>query len=101
MATVLITGINSGMGFATARTLLQRGYTIIARVRNQVNSQANLDILAAVENGKLTVYEMDLASLKSVKACAERITKAYNEIDVLIFQSRHHDPTLFKDRKWS
>ena len=96
MATVLITGINSGMGFATARKLLQLGYTIIGTVRNQVNSQANLDILAAVENGKLTVYEMDLSSLTWVKDCAERITKAYDQIDVLIFNAGIMTPPYSK-----
>ena len=51
MDTVLITGINSGMGFATARKLLQLGYSIIGTVRNQVNSKANLDILAHKKMG--------------------------------------------------
>ncbi len=87
MDTVLITGINSGMGFATARKLLQLGYSIIGSVRDQVNSKANLDSLASVENGKLTVYEMDLSSLESVKNCADNIGKAYDQIDVLLFNA--------------
>lgn len=87
MDTVLITGINSGMGFATARKLLQLGYSILGTVRNQVNSKASLDILDAVENGKLTVYEMDLSSLKSVKNCADKISTAYNQIDIFIFNA--------------
>ena len=30
---------------------------------------------------------MDLSSLKSVKNCAEKISNAYNQIDVLIFNA--------------
>jgi NAD(P)-dependent dehydrogenase (short-subunit alcohol dehydrogenase family) len=87
MAVVLITGINSGMGFATAKKLLQQGHSILGTVRNQENSKIEVDNLKKLAGGKLTIYEMNLVSLQSVKNCARQISETNNQIDVFIFNA--------------
>jgi len=87
MTITLITGVNSGLGFATARKLLEEGYAVIGTVRDQAKSQVDLNALQSIENGKLTVFEMDLTSLQSVQTCAEKIIKAHEKIDTLIFNA--------------
>ena len=87
MTITLITGVNSGLGFATARKLLEEGYAVIGTVRDQAKSQVDLNVLQSIENGKLTVFEMDLTSLQSVQTCAEKIIKTHEKIDTLIFNA--------------
>ena len=87
MDAILITGINSGMGFATAKNLLEQGYTIIGTVRDETKAKDVQERLNAIGNGKLNVYEMDLASLQSVKSCAEKIREKHQQLDILIFNA--------------
>ena len=96
MKTLLITGINSGMGFATAKTLIQQGYSVIGTVRSLTKSQKEIHILNSLENGSLTVYEMDLASLHSVKKCAEEIRENNHRLDVCIFNAGIMTPPYSK-----
>lgn len=87
MAVVLITGINSGMGFATAKKLLEQGHSILGTVRNREKSKIEIGSLEILANGKFAVYEMNLASLQSVKNCAENICATHDQIDVFIFNA--------------
>ena len=87
MTITLITGVNSGLGFATAKKLLEEGHAIIGTVRDQAKSQVELSALQSIESGELTVFDMDLASLQSVQDCAEKMINAYETIDILIFNA--------------
>ena len=87
MAVVLITGINSGMGFTTAKKLLQQGHSILGTVRNQEKSKTETDALEKLAGAKLAIYEMNFASMQSVKNCAKQISETNEQIDVFIFNA--------------
>lgn len=87
MAIILITGINSGMGFETAKQLLDQGHSIIGTVRDKAKSKPEMDVLKTAPKGSLAIKEMNLLSLRSVKKCAEKIKNEYDQIDIFIFNA--------------
>ncbi len=87
MTTIMITGINSGMGFVTTQNLLKRGFSVIGTVRDRERSRAEITTLEKIARGKLSVYDMNLASLQSVKRCADHMREGNTQIDVFIFNA--------------
>lgn len=87
--TVVITGCNTGIGKETVSDLVQRGADVVMACRNvQLAEEAAQDIrhsLGGMEAvGKITVTVLDLASLKSVRACASHLLQTLPHIDLLI-----------------
>ncbi len=63
---VLVTGVSAGLGVETARVLAAHGARVVGTARD-------LGKAAAVNGPGITLAELDLASLASVRACAERL----------------------------
>ena len=62
----VVTGANTGLGFETARALAEHGATVVLAVRDvEKGKQA-----AARMTGDVTVQELDLTSLESIRAAA-------------------------------
>jgi NAD(P)-dependent dehydrogenase (short-subunit alcohol dehydrogenase family) len=61
--TAIVTGSNSGIGFATARTLAERGARVVLAVRNATKGKQAADAIRGVTE----VRQLDLASLDSVR----------------------------------
>ncbi len=81
----IITGSNSGIGRETALGLVKQNFDVILACRNQKKGdQAKEYILKASNNSHVSVEQLDLADLYSVKEFSERIKNQYNSIDVLI-----------------
>ena len=81
----LVTGANRGLGFYTSLELARAGAQVIMAVRDRVGGGAALrEILAAVPAAKLTVEELDLASLGSVRAFGARAAGTYSHLDILL-----------------
>jgi NAD(P)-dependent dehydrogenase (short-subunit alcohol dehydrogenase family) len=82
---VLITGGNSGIGLETAKQLVARGAAVTLACRDQTKGQA---ALAHIKNqhpdASVSVVALDLASLDSVRECAETVLARFPKIDVLI-----------------
>lgn len=74
--TVVVTGANSGLGEVTARELAAHGARVVLACRNTAKGEA----AAARMTGDVTVRELDLADLASVR----RFADATPEVDVLI-----------------
>jgi retinol dehydrogenase 12 len=67
----LITGGNSGIGFATARKLAAKGFHVIMAARNQQTAaQAIARIQADQPDATLEAIPLDLASFASIRQCA-------------------------------
>ncbi|KQG96716.1 dehydrogenase [Acinetobacter baumannii] len=82
---ILITGANSGIGFATAENLLKKGNNIVLACRDEEKAKkAQIDLLAKGYSGEVDIVLLDLNSLKSVKEAADLIKQKYEYIDVLI-----------------
>jgi NAD(P)-dependent dehydrogenase (short-subunit alcohol dehydrogenase family) len=82
---VLITGANTGIGFATAKRLVKSGADVILACRNLAKAQAaQAELIQLGGSGTVDVIELDLNSLHSVKAAAQIVNERYGSLDVLI-----------------
>ncbi|RQX08187.1 SDR family NAD(P)-dependent oxidoreductase [Micromonospora arida] len=76
----VVTGANTGLGFETARRLAERGASVVLAVRDTEKGKA----AAARINGDVSVRELDLTSLESVRAAAAGLRASHPRIDLLI-----------------
>lgn len=68
----LITGANTGIGRVTARELARQGVHVFVACRSQERTQALLDEVHSVApEARIEWLALDLASLKSVRQCAQ------------------------------
>lgn len=76
----LITGASSGIGLETARALVARGASVVGAVRNLAKARD----AASQAVGSLKSIELDLASLQSVRACADKLLADGQPFDAII-----------------
>ncbi len=84
--TILVTGVSAGLGVETARALVAKGARVIGTARDLAKARAATDGVraAAASGGSLELVELDLASLASVRACAEAFLRKAEPLDVII-----------------
>lgn len=81
----IVTGANSGLGYACCLALAEKDATIIMACRNLERSRASLDAIErSVSSAKLELLELDLASLNSIQTFARTFKSKYERLDVLI-----------------
>ncbi len=81
----MITGGNSGIGFATATKLAQHGFHVILASRNQKTSaQAIAQIRESYPHASLESIPLDLSSFTSVRQCAAAFQEKGYPLHVLI-----------------
>lgn len=81
MKSVLITGCSAGFGRITAEELANRGYNVIAAIRNTKTSNKEIaDELSKLKN--IEICELDLVSAESITSAV--CTLKNRKIDVLI-----------------
>ena len=76
---VLVTGVSAGLGVETARTLAAHGATVVGTARDLNKAKQALD-KAGAKNVELV--QMDLASLKSVRAASDKLTAKGDKFDL-------------------
>jgi NAD(P)-dependent dehydrogenase (short-subunit alcohol dehydrogenase family) len=82
---VLITGANSGVGFATAKALAKLGAGLIMVCRNGARGQAARREIAAIASGpKPELMMADLSLQDEVRSLAERVRARFSRLDVLV-----------------
>ena len=72
---VLITGVSSGIGQASARLLAQRDFTIFGTARNP----SGVETMPGVE-----VLALDVRSDESVNTCVDTALKRAGQLDILV-----------------
>ncbi len=83
--TAIVTGANSGLGLEAARELARAGAHVVLACRDTEKGAAALrDIQADVPNARVELAPLDLASLASVHAFAEKVRAEHDGLDVLI-----------------
>lgn len=83
--TIVFTGGTDGIGRVAVTQLHEMGAHLVILGRSSQKGKALLDELSANGGSGTASFEAcDLASLKSVKECAERILAAHVRIDVLV-----------------
>ncbi len=82
---VVVTGSTSGIGFEAARVFASKNAEVILAVRN-INKGKNAAerIISQTQNSQVSVMELDLSSLKSVKNFAEKFNEKFTRLDLLI-----------------
>jgi NAD(P)-dependent dehydrogenase (short-subunit alcohol dehydrogenase family) len=84
---ILVTGVSAGIGVETARALAAHGAYVVGAVRDLAKAetatvQVRKDI--AGNGGCFELIELDLANLKSARACADRLLAKGELFDVVI-----------------
>ncbi len=82
---ILVTGVSSGLGVETARTLAAHGAQVIGAARDLNKAHAATgQVRAQATNGGLDLVELDLASLASVRACADGLLSSGKMLDLVV-----------------
>jgi NAD(P)-dependent dehydrogenase (short-subunit alcohol dehydrogenase family) len=84
---ILVTGVSAGLGIETARSLVAHGALVVGAARDLAKAQAATTRVrddAAAHGGNFELVELDLADLKSVRACADALLDAGKFLDVVI-----------------
>lgn len=81
----LVTGANSGMGKETARELARMGATVILGCRSVERGEAAAREFASMTgHDRVSVMEVDLSSLASVRHFTSAFKERYSKLDVLV-----------------
>src|ERR1700676_2909213 len=84
---ILVTGVSAGIGVETARSLAAHGAQVIGTARDLTKAKAATGQVrkdAAANGGSFELVELDLANLKSVRACADGLLAKGEAFDVVI-----------------
>ncbi len=83
---VLVTGVSAGLGVETARVLAAHGAQVVGTARDLAKARAATEVVraGAANGGSLDIVELDLASLASVRACADALIADGRPFDVVI-----------------
>jgi NAD(P)-dependent dehydrogenase (short-subunit alcohol dehydrogenase family) len=84
---ILVTGVSAGLGVETARSLAAHGAHVVGAARDLAKAKAATAQVrkdAASNGGSFDLVELDLASLKSVRACADQLLEGGEPFDVVI-----------------
>jgi NAD(P)-dependent dehydrogenase (short-subunit alcohol dehydrogenase family) len=81
----VITGANTGIGYQAAAVLAGKGAHVVLAVRNTDKGRAAAErIHASAPHADVTVRELDLTSLDSIRAASDELRADYPRIDLLI-----------------
>src|SRR6266849_5851191 len=84
---ILVTGVSAGIGVETARALAAHGAQVVGAARDLTKAEAATAKVredAAANGGSFDLVELDLAKLKSVRACADRLLVKGEGFDVVL-----------------
>ena len=84
---ILVTGVSAGLGVATARALASHGAQVVGAARDLAKAKtATTEVLmnSVVNGGSIELVALDLANLKSVRACADELLAKGERLDVVI-----------------
>src|SRR5258708_2455892 len=82
---ILVTGVSAGIGVETARSLAAHGGHVVGAARDLDKAKAAIEQVrkdAAANGGSFELVELDLAVLKSVRACADQLLGKRETFDV-------------------
>ena len=91
MATIVITGSNSGFGRLTAETLAKAGHTVFATMRGSTGrnakAAAELKAFGAANSNRVHVVELDVTSDASVQHAIDQIAKQTGGVIDVLFNN--------------
>jgi NAD(P)-dependent dehydrogenase (short-subunit alcohol dehydrogenase family) len=84
---ILVTGASAGIGVETARSLAAHGAHVVGAARDLNKAKTATEQVrkdAVANGGSFELIELDLANLKSVRACADKLLAKAEPFDVII-----------------
>jgi NAD(P)-dependent dehydrogenase (short-subunit alcohol dehydrogenase family) len=82
---IVVTGGNSGLGYESVKAFAMKGAEVVMASRTmEKGEEAKAEIIKAVAQAKISVMELDLADLGSVRSFATAFRKKYKQLDVLL-----------------
>ncbi len=81
---ILVTGVSAGLGVETARTLKAHGAHVVGAARDLAKAEKATDAVRAEKAGSFELIELDLASLKCVRAAADALVRKGETFDLVI-----------------
>ena len=83
---VMVTGVSAGLGVETARALAAHGAHVIGAARDLKKAETAMEAawVAAKNGGGVELLALDLASLASVRAAADKLVAAGQPLDLVI-----------------
>jgi len=92
---VLVTGANSGLGFAAARRFAELGALVHIAVRDPDRGRdAKARIIATCPDAEVNVEQLDMSDLAAVRSFATTFSSSYRSLDVLV----HNAGALLHER---
>src|SRR3954469_83976 len=83
--TAVITGANTGLGYETAAALAAKGAHVVLAVRNLEKGNSAADLIAKRTTGaNVSLQELDLTSMESIRSAADELRSKHDQIDLLI-----------------
>ena len=83
--TILVTGANTGIGFATAKVLAANGARVLLGCRSEERATAAMSRIAAdVVDADLGFVALDQGDLDSIRSAADTIIDAEERLDVVV-----------------
>lgn len=90
----LVTGANTGIGFETAASLVERGYDVILGCRSRDKGESAVSLINERINNRpskasscgnaIFLHPLDLSSLESVRTFAEMFAQKYSCLNILV-----------------
>lgn len=85
MKHVIITGANAGIGFATAKGLLEKDFKVSMFCRNlEKANEARTELINLTKNDNIDIFQVDFSSLKSIENACSKFKEEYKNLDVLL-----------------
>ena len=84
---ILVTGVSAGIGVETARSLAAHGAHVVGAARDLTKAEtatAQIRKDAAANGGQFELIQLDLADLKSVRACADELVAKNEPFDLVV-----------------
>lgn len=83
----IVTGGNTGLGFMTARYLLQAGARVLITAREPGRGQEALSSLQVEGGSRAQLGQLDLGSLQSIEQFTHRVLAEESSIDALVLNA--------------
>jgi NAD(P)-dependent dehydrogenase (short-subunit alcohol dehydrogenase family) len=84
---ILVTGVSAGIGVETARSLAAHGANVIGTARDLAKGEAvaaQIRKAAVANGGSFELTDLDLASLASVRKCADQLMRKGEPLDLVV-----------------
>ena len=84
MPVALVTGCSSGFGEAIAVALAERGYQVVATLRNPASAPAGLKARAAVKSADFVIAPLDVTKPAMRQAAIDLTLQRFGRLDLLV-----------------